>query len=70
MGCEERRTNQARIEAEDGQSVEGVRYLFNPETGGFVPISDLEDDESIPWSEVETWERRLGLKVPPPPEEL
>ena len=68
MGCEEQFTRRTKVEDGDGEAVEAVRYLLNPETGGFMPIGDLEDDESVPWSEVESWERRLGLLVPRPPE--
>jgi hypothetical protein len=41
-----------------------VRYLYSPETDDFVSLSDLADDELLPPSEVENWERRLGIVVP------
>ena len=41
-----------------------VRYLYSPETDDFVSLSDLADDELLPPSEVENWERRLGIAVP------
>ena len=41
-----------------------VRYLHSPMTDDFVSLSDLEDDERIPPSEVDNWERRLGVTVP------
>jgi hypothetical protein len=51
------------IQSEGGEFIR-VRYLLYPETGRFVPIEDLEDDEQIAAEEVEYWERRLGLEVP------
>ena len=44
-----------------------VRYLYSPETDDFVSLSDLEDDEALPPSEVENWERRLGVQIPKGP---
>jgi hypothetical protein len=41
-----------------------VRFLYNPEADDFVSLSDLADDERIPPSEVESWERRLQLEIP------
>jgi len=41
-----------------------IRYLYSPETDDFVSLSDLNDDEILPPSEVENWERRLGMVVP------
>lgn len=41
-----------------------VRYLYNPETDSFISLSDLHDDDRLPPSEVDAWERRLGLVVP------
>ena len=42
-----------------------VRYLYSPETDDFVSLLNYENDEFIPPSEVENWERRLGFNVPP-----
>lgn len=39
-----------------------VRYILNPQTGGFVIISDLEDDEIIMPSVVGSMEHRLGIR--------
>ena len=41
-----------------------VRYLHSPLTDDFVSLSDLKDDQRIPPSEVDNWERRLGVIVP------
>jgi hypothetical protein len=41
-----------------------VRYLYSPVTDDFVSLSDLADDEILPPSEIESWERRLGIEVP------
>jgi hypothetical protein len=41
-----------------------VRYLYSPETDDFVSLSDLDDDDVLPPSEVENWERRLGVEIP------
>jgi hypothetical protein len=41
-----------------------VRYLYSPETENFVSLSDLDDDEFISPSELESWERVLGIEIP------
>ncbi len=41
-----------------------VRYLYYEETDSFVSLSDLADDDILPPSEIENWERRLGLTIP------
>ncbi len=41
-----------------------VRFLYSPETDDFVSLSDLDDDDILPASEVENWERRLGIEIP------
>jgi hypothetical protein len=33
----------------------------------FVSLRDLEDDDRLPPSEVENWERRLGMTIPKGP---
>ena len=40
-----------------------IRFLYNPETDEFVSVLDYEDDEFLPPSELENWERRLGMEV-------
>jgi hypothetical protein len=44
-----------------------VRYLYSPVTDAFVSLSDYDDGEHIPPSEVANWERRLGLEIPKKP---
>ncbi len=65
MGCE------LRIAEPDTFNFDGevfnVRYLFNPDNGNFVALVDLRDDEAVHRSEVESWERRLGIEIPKPP---
>jgi hypothetical protein len=41
-----------------------IRFLYSPTTDDFVSLSDYEDDEYIPPSEVANWERRLGMEIP------
>jgi hypothetical protein len=41
-----------------------IRYLHSPVTDDFVSLSDLQDDEFISPSEIENWERRLGIEIP------
>ena len=41
-----------------------LRYLHSPVTDDFVSLSDLEDGERLPPSEVANWERRLGISIP------
>jgi hypothetical protein len=60
MGCQVRSIPH-EIDTPDGPRK--IRFLFNPANGGFVPITDLEDGEFLPPSEVAHWERRLGLAV-------
>jgi hypothetical protein len=49
---------------EDQAGSSRVRYLYSPETDDFVSLSDLADHDLLPPSEVENWERRLGILVP------
>jgi hypothetical protein len=42
-----------------------VRYLYSPVTNDFVSLLNYNNDDFIPPSEVEKWERRLGFTVPP-----
>jgi hypothetical protein len=44
-----------------------VRYLYSPITNDFVSLSDYDDGEHVPPSEVANWERRLGLEIPKTP---
>lgn len=41
-----------------------VRYLYSPEANDFVSLSDLDDDEILAPTEIENWERRLGIIIP------
>ena len=61
MGCE-LKTLPGQLTGPDG--THPVRFLYNPENGGFVSLADLADDERLPPSEIDNWERRLGLEVP------
>ena len=65
MGCESH-TSKDIIESTDGVCFY-VRYLHNPANEAFIPLADLEDDQSISKWEVESWERRLAIKIPKPP---
>ena len=66
MGCE---YNIAEPRVDDGHgSVFSFDYLINRENKTFVPLQDLGDGESVSSWEVEFWERRLGIKIPKPPE--
>jgi hypothetical protein len=62
MGCELKNLP-GKIETPSGDGLV-VRYLLNPETGGFVELIDLADDESVSIDEVEYWERRLTMEIP------
>jgi hypothetical protein len=63
MGCTLNEIPEELIEGTDG-SRRPVRYLYSPETDDFVSLSNYENDERIPPSEVANWERRLGFKLP------
>jgi hypothetical protein len=49
------------LEGPDG--VHPIRYLYSPKTDDFVSLLNYSDDEYIPPSEVENWERRLGYSL-------
>ncbi|MBT9446113.1 MAG: hypothetical protein IV086_10480 [Hyphomonadaceae bacterium] len=59
MGCELRELPGLLVD--EGGSPRKISYLFNPENGAFVSLSDFSDDEEIPWGVVHGWERRLGI---------
>ena len=65
MGCEVRLLPSQLLD-DDGHPV-SVRYVLNHETGRFVTLTDLSDDDRIPEHEVATWTRRLGIEIPLPP---
>lgn len=65
MGCEVRQLP-GDMQDDEGNSF-SVRYVLNHENGRFVTVTDLEDDDRIPETEVETWTRRLGVEIPLPP---
>ena len=41
-----------------------IRFLLNPQTGTYVSLSDLADDDSIPGDEAAGWARILGIDIP------
>jgi hypothetical protein len=61
MGCE---LGELPGRIEDDQGTRRIRFLYSPESDDFVSLSDLDDDERIPPTEVENWERRLGITIP------
>ncbi len=61
MGCELHKLEN-RIHHPEGDYE--VRFLYSAESDDFVSLSDLSDDEHIPPSEVDNWERRLGVTIP------
>jgi hypothetical protein len=65
MGCELRTAEESAV-SPDGD-VLNIRYLVNPDSGAFVAIVDLGDDEFVSAGEVAYWERRLGVTIPKPP---
>jgi hypothetical protein len=50
------------LEGPDG--AHPIRYLYSPLTDDFVSLLHYENDEYIPSSEIESWERRLGYHLP------
>ena len=64
MGCELRELP-GKFTTPDGSYQ--IRYLYSPHTDDFVSLSDLGDDESVPPSELASWERRLGITFPGEP---
>jgi hypothetical protein len=50
------------LEGPDGEHA--IRYLYSPKTDDFVSLLNYENDEFIPESEVQNWERRLGFELP------
>lgn len=65
MGCD-LNVAEDNIVDEDGD-VSNVRYLVDPSSGRFVPVVDLSDGDYVSSSEVDNWERRLGITIPRPP---
>ena len=61
MGCS---LGELPGELQDSNASWRVRYLYSPETDDFIALSNLDDDDLLPPSEVENWERRLGIIVP------
>lgn len=62
MGCELREPG-ILMTSPDGEMFD-VRYLYNPQTGEYLELVGLDPSDSLPLSEVEYWERRLGMLVP------
>jgi hypothetical protein len=60
-GCEVR-TSTLQLVTEDG--LISIRFLFNPKTGGRVPITDYRDDEYMVESVWQALERRLDITLP------
>ena len=56
-------TIEAEIYDPDGD-VTNLRELRRPDTGAFVALIDLDDDDRVSDDEVAFWELRLGLTVP------
>jgi len=66
MGCIYTKIDET-IESNDGEFY-GLGYILNPENNAHVPVVDLRDGDSISEIEVESWERRLGIHIPKPPQ--
>ena len=52
----------SHLEGSDGSHP--IRYLYSPASDDFVSLLNYSNDEFIPPSELDNWERRLGIKVP------
>ncbi len=65
MGCDYK-TDDTEICDIDGDCFR-LGEIRNPETGGFAAVIDIADDQLIPATEVDEWERRLRIKIPRPP---
>ena len=61
MGCE-LHDLEGHIEGPDGKR--RVRFLYNPENDGIASLSDYDDDDSVPPSVAENWERLLDITIP------
>ena len=64
QGCEVR-IAEATMPLPDGDSL-SLRYLRRPDTGDFVALVDLADDDQVAESEVAFWEQRLGVGIERP----
>lgn len=42
-----------------------IRFIVDPSGQRFVPLGDLSNDETIPESIFGSWEKILGIDVPP-----
>lgn len=63
MGCEVS-TSKDPIIGPDGPFY--IRFLYNPEQETMLPLRGLADDEWIPPSIVDNWERVLEVVIPRP----
>ena len=61
QGCE-LRISKATLVTPWGEK--NIRFLFNPANRGRFDLTDIEDDESILGSEIESASRRLGITLP------
>lgn len=61
MGCEVHHLN-GTVTGPDG--CHPVRFLYCAETEGFASLSNLDDGDRVPPSQVEAWERGLGVSIP------
>lgn len=61
MGCV---LNQLPGHLEGPDGAHPIRFLYSPETDDFVSLLNYENDEWIPPSELDNWERRLGMTIP------
>lgn len=41
-----------------------IRFIYSDVTDDFVSLNSYDNDERVPPSEVENWERRLGVTIP------
>jgi hypothetical protein len=64
MGCE-LKTSRDSFKVGDGEDIR-PRFLISPDGKNFVPIIDLNDSDYMAQSEIDYWERRLGVSIPPP----
>ncbi len=63
MGCEVRHSDSiGELHGPDGQV--RFRFLYCPDTERFASLSGYDDDDIVPQTQVENWQRMLEIDIP------
>ena len=67
LGCDVKFTTRPMIINGGHREPFPRRYLYNPANGAMVAITNYSPSDWIPLRVYESWERRLGIDLPPLP---